>query len=105
MWEFQAESLYLHHIYSTGGCRGPHYTPIFASGPNAAILHYGHAGAPNSRQMAGGELLLVDAGADYYRYSAVGDCIACLPCMHAYISCFTRLSHAQFFHLVLAVHA
>jgi hypothetical protein len=35
MWEYQAESLYLHTIYSQGGCRGPHYTPIFASGPNA----------------------------------------------------------------------
>jgi Xaa-Pro dipeptidase len=33
----------------------------------AAILHYGHAGAPNSRQMCEGELLLVDAGAEYYR--------------------------------------
>lgn len=122
MWEYQAESLYLHTIYSEGGCRGPHYTPIFASGPNAggpqqagscraadavrvrsrmplpracfgaaparfsmlaarppcllhpllycctaAILHYGHAGAPNDRQMREGDLLLVDAGAEYYR--------------------------------------
>lgn len=70
MWEFQAESLYLHSLYAGGGCRLPHYTPIFASGPNAAVLHYGHAGAPNDRQMQDGELLLVDAGADYYRYSA-----------------------------------
>ncbi|EFN56075.1 hypothetical protein CHLNCDRAFT_31053 [Chlorella variabilis] len=70
VWEFQGESLYLHTLYSRGGCRGAHYTPIFASGPNAAILHYGHAGAPNSRQMRAGELLLVDAGAEYYRYAA-----------------------------------
>ena len=63
----QAESLYLHSIYSEGGCRGPHYTPIFASGANAATLHYGHVGAPNDRCMEGGELLLADAGAEYYR--------------------------------------
>ncbi len=47
MWEFQLESAYLHSIYGGGGCRTAHYTPIFASGPNAAVLHYGHAGAPN----------------------------------------------------------
>ncbi|PSC76780.1 xaa-Pro dipeptidase isoform X1 [Micractinium conductrix] len=70
MWEFELESLYLHHLYSGGGCRSPHYTPIFASGPNAAILHYGHAGAPNDRQLQDGEMVLVDAGADYYRYGA-----------------------------------
>lgn len=34
MFEFQAESLYLHKMYSQG-CRGSHYTPIFASGSNA----------------------------------------------------------------------
>ena len=37
---------------------------------HAAILHYGHAGAPNSRQMLDGDLLLADAGAEYYRYAA-----------------------------------
>ena len=47
MWEFELESTYLDHIYRGGGCRTPGYTPIFASGPNAAILHYGHAAAPN----------------------------------------------------------
>ena len=35
MYEYEAESLYLHRIYGGGSCRGPHYTPIFASGPNA----------------------------------------------------------------------
>lgn len=47
LWEFQLESAYLHRIYAGGGCRTAHYTPIFASGPNAAVLHYGHTNAPN----------------------------------------------------------
>ena len=38
MFEYQAESLYLHTIYGGGSCRGPHYTPILASGPNAGAV-------------------------------------------------------------------
>ena len=53
MWEFQLEAAYLQSIYSRGGCRTAHYTPIFASGPNAAVLHYGHAGAPNGQSGGG----------------------------------------------------
>ena len=34
-----------------GGCRHAPYTPICASGPNCAVLHYGHAGAPNSEHL------------------------------------------------------
>lgn len=45
--DLQLESLYLHTVYSSGGCRLPNYTPIAASGHNGAVLHYGHAGAPN----------------------------------------------------------
>ena len=68
--EYQMEALYLRTIYADWGCRTGHYTPIFASGPNAAVLHYGHAGAPNDRRMRDGDLLLADAGAEYHRYAA-----------------------------------
>ena len=48
------------------------YGPISASGPNAAILHYGHAGAPNDRQMRDGDNVLVDFGCEYYHYGSGG---------------------------------
>lgn len=41
-FEFQAESLFKHVGYSSWGCRHTAYTSICASGPNPAVLHYGH---------------------------------------------------------------
>ncbi|EFJ47271.1 hypothetical protein VOLCADRAFT_61655, partial [Volvox carteri f. nagariensis] len=71
LMEYQLESTFLHHCYSTGGCRSPMFTPIAASGTNAAILHYGHAAAPNAdRQTAPGDLVLMDCGCEYYVYGS-----------------------------------
>ena len=42
------------------------FPPIAASGPNATVLHYQR----NDAIMRGGQLLLVDAGAEYSRYAA-----------------------------------
>ncbi|XP_971576.3 xaa-Pro dipeptidase isoform X2 [Tribolium castaneum] len=68
--EYQCESEFLHHCYSVGGCRHVSYTCICASHTNAAILHYGHAAAPNDRFIKEGELCLFDMGANYFGYAA-----------------------------------
>ena len=34
------------------------------------MLHYGHAGAPNDRQMQDGDMVLIDFGGDYNGYAA-----------------------------------
>ncbi len=46
------------------------YTCICGSGENSAILHYGHAGAPNEKVITDGEMLLFDMGANYFGYAA-----------------------------------
>ena len=54
------EALFQHHTYTHGGCRHMAYTCICACGPDAAVLHYGHAGAPNDQQVKDGDMLLLD---------------------------------------------
>ncbi|XP_028392378.1 xaa-Pro dipeptidase-like isoform X1 [Dendronephthya gigantea] len=70
MVEFQLESMFLNHCYSRGGCRHSSYTCIGASGPNSAVLHYGHAGAPNDRTIRSGDMCLFDMGGEYYCYGS-----------------------------------
>lgn len=74
MIEYQLESLFLHHCYYEGGCRYPSYTCVCASGPNGAILHYGHAADPNLRVIRDGDLCLFDMGAEYHCYCADVTC-------------------------------
>lgn len=70
MTEYQAESHFLHHSYSVGGCRHVSYTCICGSGENGSILHYGHAAAPNDKTIHDGDMLLFDMGASYFGYVA-----------------------------------
>lgn len=68
MLEYQLEARFLFHIAYHGGCRHSAYTCICACGPNSAILHYGHAGAPNERVLSANDIALLDMGAEYYCY-------------------------------------
>ncbi|KAM1314153.1 hypothetical protein PS2_017599 [Malus domestica] len=70
MYEYQLESMFLHHTYMYGGCRHCSYTCICATGDNSAVLHYGHAAAPNDRILEDGDLALLDMGAEYNFYGS-----------------------------------
>jgi len=70
MMEYQLESLFQHHTYTHGGCRHMSYTCICACGPNANILHYGHAGRPNSSLLKSTDMALLDMGAEYHCYAS-----------------------------------
>lgn len=69
-FEYQAEAVFLAHSYYVGGCRHMSYTCICGVGNNSAILHYGHAGAPNNREIKNGDICLFDMGANYFGYCA-----------------------------------
>lgn len=67
-FEFELEAKFLFEIYSKHGCRKSAYTSICGCGPNSAILHYGHAGAPNDRALTTADMALLDMGAEYHGY-------------------------------------
>lgn len=65
MMEYQLEAE-LHHEFARKGARFPAYNTIVGSGDNACILHY----TENQDVMAGGELVLIDAGCELNGYAA-----------------------------------
>lgn len=69
-YEYQAEAVFLAHTYYVGGCRHCSYTCICGVGNNSSILHYGHAAAPNDREIKDGDMCLFDMGANYFGYAA-----------------------------------
>ena len=68
MMEYQLEATFLHHMYFHYGCRTCGYTPICAAGERTAVLHYGHAGAPNDQPIKDGDMILMDCGTEYHCY-------------------------------------
>jgi Xaa-Pro aminopeptidase len=59
-WEYEVEAA-IEAVHRARGAVSWSYPSIVASGPNATILHYNE----NNRQMQAGDLLLVDAAANY----------------------------------------
>ena len=65
MQEYQIEAL-IEQIFRKRGAAGPAYTSIVGAGPNATVLHY----INNDGELHDGDLLLVDAGAEYKGYAS-----------------------------------
>jgi len=64
-FEYELEAV-LDWVFRRRGGWGPAYGSIVGSGPNATILHH----VRNDRRMRDGELVLIDAGAEYRGYAA-----------------------------------
>ena len=65
MMEWEVEAI-VDFTFRKSGAAGPSYPSIIASGANAAVLHY----ISNDREIAGGDLLLIDAGCEYQFYAS-----------------------------------
>ena len=72
MMEFEIQAL-LEYEFRRRGAAAPGYGSIVAGGANATILHY----VENAARMADGDLLLIDAGAEYQGYT--GDVTRTFP--------------------------
>lgn len=65
MYEYQLEAEYLHE-FMRHGARSPAYPTIVGGGRNGCILHY----INNDQKLKDGDLVLVDAGAEYECYAS-----------------------------------
>jgi Xaa-Pro aminopeptidase len=64
MWEYEVEAL-LEYEFRRRGSSGPGYGSIVGGGDNATVLHY----VDNRARLAEGEVLLIDAGAEWDYFS------------------------------------
>ncbi|MDQ6652512.1 MAG: Xaa-Pro aminopeptidase [Acidobacteriota bacterium] len=65
MKEYEVEAL-IEQIFRQRGASGPSYTSIVGAGANATVLHY----INNDGELKDGDLLLIDAGAEYKGYAS-----------------------------------
>lgn len=65
MKEYEVEAM-LEHFFRRHGASGPAYTSIVGAGANATVLHY----ISNTGELRDGDLLLIDAGAEYKGYAS-----------------------------------
>lgn len=65
LFEYQLEAE-ISHEFLQSGCRSPAYPAIVGGGKNACILHY----TDNSEVLNEGDLVLIDAGAEWDYYAA-----------------------------------
>ena len=65
MHEYEVEAL-IEYVFRRQGASGPAYTSIVGGGANATVLHYINNDAP----LRDGDLLLIDAGAEYHGYAS-----------------------------------
>lgn len=72
VFEYQVEAEIMHH-FMHAGARYPAYNSIVAGGKNACCLHY----VQNTDALQDGQLLLIDAGAEYRMYA--GDITRTFP--------------------------
>jgi Xaa-Pro aminopeptidase len=62
--EYEIEAEFIHE-FTRNRSKGFAYTPIIGSGNNANVLHY-----IENNQQKSGDLILIDAGAEYANYSS-----------------------------------
>lgn len=65
LYEYQLEAKLMHEFLDNGA-QGLSYPNIVASGENSCILHY----EENDKKINDGDLVLIDAGAEYQHYSS-----------------------------------